>query len=76
MIQRLKYWIFQRGKHCRCCCLFCEYYDLCRNEVAHEKTEKKKYREFALKERPPHRCIKALSYKDRTEKRGREHEKL
>lgn len=41
-----------------------------------KKTEKKKYREFALKERPPHRYIKALSYKDRTEKRGREHEKL
>lgn len=41
-----------------------------------KKTEKKKYREFALKERLPHRCIKTLSYKDRTGKRGREHEKL
>lgn len=41
-----------------------------------KRNEKKKYREFALKERPPHRYIKALSHKDRIEKRGRECEKL
>ncbi len=37
MMQRLKYWLFQRGKHCRSCCLWCEYYDLCKNEVTHER---------------------------------------
>ena len=33
MRQRLIYWIFQRGKNCKHCCLWCEYYDLCRADV-------------------------------------------
>lgn len=37
MIQRIKYWIFKRGKGCRYCCLWCEYYDLCKNEGTHER---------------------------------------
>lgn len=37
MIQKLKYWLFQRGKSCKHCCLWCEYYDLCSNEVKHEQ---------------------------------------
>lgn len=37
MIERLKYWIFQRAKRCRYCCIFCEYYGLCRNEITHER---------------------------------------
>ena len=39
MIQRLKYWILQRGKHCKYCCLWCEYYDLCKNELTHERRQ-------------------------------------
>lgn len=37
MIQRIKYWILQRGKHCKYCCLWCEYYDLCKNELTGER---------------------------------------
>lgn len=33
MGQRLIYWLFQRGKNCKHCCLWCEYYDLCRADV-------------------------------------------
>lgn len=33
MIERLKYWLFQKGKDCRRCCLRCEYYDICRWDV-------------------------------------------
>lgn len=33
MIQRLKYWLFQKGKGCKRCCLRCEYYDICRWDV-------------------------------------------
>lgn len=27
--RRLRFWLFQRGKQCKYCCLFCGYYDLC-----------------------------------------------
>ena len=33
MRQRLIYWLFQKGKNCKHCCLWCEYYDLCRADV-------------------------------------------
>lgn len=33
MIERLKYWLFQKGKGCRRCCLRCEYFDICRWDV-------------------------------------------
>lgn len=40
MIQKLKYWLFQRGKGCKHCCLWCEYYDLCSNEVMSSQKQK------------------------------------
>ena len=30
MIERLKYWLFQKGKGCHHCCIRCEYFDICR----------------------------------------------
>lgn len=42
--RRLKYWIFQRGKYCRGCCLWCRYYCTCRRDVLQE-TEKEKDKE-------------------------------
>lgn len=33
MIERLKYWLFQKGKGCHRCCLRCEYFDICRWDV-------------------------------------------
>lgn len=27
--RRLRFWLFQRGKGCKHCCLICGYYDLC-----------------------------------------------
>lgn len=41
MIQRLKYWLFQKGKDCRHCCLRCEYYDICRNDVTGGRKERR-----------------------------------
>lgn len=38
MIERLKYWLFQRGKDCYHCCLRCEYFDICRWDVITGKT--------------------------------------
>lgn len=33
MVEKLKYWLFQKGKGCKRCCLRCEYYDICRWDV-------------------------------------------
>ena len=41
MWERAKYWIFQKGKDCKRCCIRCEYYDLCRREVRGEKKQRK-----------------------------------
>lgn len=61
MLERFMYWIFQRGKGCRHCCLWCEYYSLCRWDVASRKGKKKMqifYPEYMEKRRPkPPRCI-------------------
>lgn len=29
MVERFKYWVFQKGKGCSRCCIKCEYYDIC-----------------------------------------------
>ena len=29
-MKRLRFWLFQRGKQCKSCCLFCGYYDICK----------------------------------------------
>ena len=33
MIEKIKYWLFQKGKDCKRCCLWCRYYDICRWDV-------------------------------------------
>ena len=33
MVEKLKYWLFQKGKGCKRCCLRCEYYDICRWDI-------------------------------------------
>lgn len=33
MREKIKYWLFQKGKNCKRCCLRCEYYDICRWDV-------------------------------------------
>ena len=38
MIERLKYWLFQKGKGCHSCCIRCEYFDICRWDVMTGKT--------------------------------------
>lgn len=42
MRQRLIYWLFQRGKSCKHCCLWCEYYDLCRADVLAQNEREEK----------------------------------
>ena len=31
--KKIKYWLFQKGKDCKRCCLRCRYYDICRWDV-------------------------------------------
>lgn len=59
MREKIKYWLFQKGKNCRRCCLRCEYYAICRNEVTQErevksllKVKKPFYEEFMTKKQP------------------------
>ena len=33
MIEKIKCWLFQKGKDCKRCCLRCRYYDICRWDV-------------------------------------------
>lgn len=33
MIEKIKYWLFQKGKDCKRCCLRCKYHDICRWDV-------------------------------------------
>lgn len=33
MIEKIKYWLFQKGKDCKRCCLRCRHYDICRWDV-------------------------------------------
>ena len=33
MREKIKYWLFQKGKDCKRCCLRCRYYDICRWDV-------------------------------------------
>ena len=41
MRQRLKHWLFQRGKNCKHCCLWCEYFNICSWDMAGRKERKK-----------------------------------
>lgn len=33
MRQRLIYWLFQKGKNRKHCCIWCEYFSICRADV-------------------------------------------
>lgn len=50
IIKRLRYWLFQRGKHCRSCCLWCQYYSNCRWEVLGKAKRRARKYEIASKE--------------------------
>ncbi len=81
MGQRLIYWIFQRGKNCKHCCLWCEYYDLCSGQIEQErqtyKTRLPDGREIAIKSVPEkERQIQRRITKKYMQKARREHEKL
>lgn len=77
MIQKFKYWLFQRGKGCKHCCLWCEYYDLCSNEVKHEqqiyKTKTTNGTEITIMSTP---ARERRLQKRVTRKAGRENEKF
>lgn len=40
MLERLRYWLFQR-RDCKYCCLCCEFYDMCRIEFSGNRRKKK-----------------------------------
>lgn len=82
MRERLRYWLFQRGKDCRHCCMKCEYYDICRWDVMNGKpTEKGQAVELLAVEVARksgktgllYRIYKYVEFKQRVR---REHEKL
>lgn len=61
MRQRLKHWLFQRGKNCKHCCLWCEYFSICSWDTVGRKERKKMqifYPEYMERRRPKTpRCI-------------------
>lgn len=40
--ERLKYWLFVRGKSCHACCLRCKWFYECRSDTAARKARRKK----------------------------------
>ena len=67
MIERLKYWLFQKGKGCHHCCIQCEYFDICRWDVMTGKTAEQEQTvellavEAARKTEMPGCCIEFTS---------------
>lgn len=82
MIERLKYWLFQKGKGCRRCCLRCEYYDICRWDVLNgRQTQEEKNIsilavEMARRGGKDALLFRICQYVELKQKERREHEKL
>lgn len=81
MIERLKYWLFQKGKDCKSCCLRCRFYDICRWDVMGNAglSSEKTIELLAVENSKPHkdgllfRICQCVEYK---QKARRENEKL
>lgn len=82
MRQRLKYWLFQRGKNCKHYCLWCEYFSICSGQIEQERQTYKARlpdgRGIAIKTVPERerQIQRRILKKICTERREREHEKL
>lgn len=40
VLKRLRFWLFQRGKQCKSCCVFCRFYDICKLDFTGGNVEK------------------------------------
>lgn len=77
MIERLKYWLFQRGKDCHHCCIRCEYFDICRWDVMTGKTaEREQTVEVARKNGNARLLYRIYKYVEFKKRERRKHEKL
>nr|DAU29728.1 MAG TPA: hypothetical protein [Caudoviricetes sp.] len=82
MIEKIKYWLFQKGKGCRRCCLRCEYYDICRWDVLNgRQTQKEKTidilaLETSRKGTKDALLLRICKYVELKQKERRENEKL
>ena len=80
MIEKIKYWLFQKGKDCKRCCLRCRYYDICRWDVVNGKQTGKTINmlamELARKSGKSGVLFKIYEYVAFKQKERRKHEKF
>ena len=81
MIEKIKYWLFQKGKDCKRCCLRCRHYDICRWDVLGNVglQSEKTITLLAIENSKPHKdglLFRICQYVEFKQKARRENEKL
>ena len=81
MIEKIKYWLFQKGKDCKRCCLRCRYYDICRWDVLGNAglQSEETITILAIENSKPHKdglLFRICQYVEFKQKARRENEKL
>lgn len=81
MIEKIKYWLFQKGKDCKRCCLRCRYYDICRWDVLGNAglQSEETITLLAIENSKPHKdglLFRICQYVEFKQKARRENEKL
>lgn len=81
MIEKIKYWLFQKGKDCKRCCLRCRYYDICRWDVLGNVglQSEETITLLAIENSKPHKdglLFRICQYVEFKQKARRENEKL
>ena len=81
MIEKIKYWLFQKGKDCKRCCLWCRYYDICRWDVLGNAglQSEETIALLAIENSKPHKdglLFRICQYVEFKQKARRENEKL
>lgn len=79
--RKIKYWLFQKGKDCKRCCLRCRYYDICRWDVLGNVglQSEETITLLAIENSKPHKdglLFRICQYVEFKQKARRENEKL
>lgn len=79
--KKIKYWLFQKGKDCKRCCLRCRYYDICRWDVLGNTglQSEETITLLAIENSKPHKdglLFRICQYVEFKQKARRENEKL
>lgn len=79
--RKIKYWLFQKGKDCKRCCLRCRHYDICRWDVLGNVglQSEKTITLLAIENSKPHKdglLFRICQYVEFKQKARRENEKL